>query len=462
MSHDHPKAEEFHAFLRGKPNGRETGRNTRVLRHLLAGCSDCDRTLDALGWSPERLEQLLYLPGDLLDDGSEAAPPAGRYDYDLTFAKAERALDEFFATPRKAAERPEDLLAELGALPAAERLRAAEEERFRLPELVGLLIEKSRGLRYEDPERMLEWADSARRIADSCSTEDAGSARKLADLRAGAWSQYSNALRVRAQLPEAEAAMAQAQAFLAAGTGDPVLRAHLLHQMASLHTTQRRFEPAIELLEEAAEIYRDLGDDHRLAQAMVMQATAYVQSGEGESAIRLLNRAIPRIDQEQDPYLLLAACHNLVLSYVHLDQPEQALSLYSETRHLYRDLDDPLILLRSTWQEGMLLRDLGHLRAAEAALLRARDGFLERNLSYEVAVIALDLAAIYVKLGEGDRLRETVSTALPIFRALRGEREMIASLLQLQQMADQEQSALDLIRRLNAQLESLGHRSILG
>jgi tetratricopeptide (TPR) repeat protein len=462
MPYDHPKAEEIQAFLEGKPGGRDAGRDARILRHLLAGCSVCDRTLEALGWSPERLERLLYLPGDLLDDRSDAAPAAGRYDYDLAFAKAERALDEFLAPPRATTERPEDLFAELENLPPAERWRAAEEERFRLAGLVERVVEKSRRLRYEDPEQMIGWAELARRLADSCTPEIAGSARKLADLRASAWSQYSNALRVGAQLPEAESAMMKAQALLAAGTGNPVLRAHLLHQMASLHTTQRRFEAAIGLLEEAAEIYRDLGDDHRLAQALVMQATAYVQSGEAESAIRLLNRAIPRIDQEQDPYLLLAACHNLVLAYVHLDEPEQALSLYSETRHLYRELDDPLILLRSAWQEGMLLRDLGHLRAAEAALLRARDGFLERKLSYEVAVIALDLAAIYVKLGEGEKLRETVATALPIFRALRVQREMIASLLQLQQMAGQEQTALELIRRLNAQLESLGHRSILG
>ena len=108
-----------------------------------------------------------------------------------------------------------------------------------------------------------------------------------------------------------------------------------------------------------------------------------------------------------------------------------------------------------------MLRDLGHLRAAEAALIRARTGFTERNLMYEVAVVSLDLAAVYVKLKALESLKQTVNATVPIFRALRIGREGLAALLQLQKVADQEQQALALIRSLNARLEPLAKRGLM-
>jgi tetratricopeptide (TPR) repeat protein len=308
---------------------------------------------------------------------------------------------------------------------------------------------------------MLHWARLANSLAMHSSAEIVGGAGKLADLQARACSQLGNALRVAGRLVEAREAMAHSQECLKLGTGDPALRALLIEQMASLHVFERSFGEAISILGDAVEIYRELGESHSLARTLVQQAIASLYAGEPESSIRLLNRAIPLIDHEEDPHLLLAACHNIVHCYIDLDQPEQALELYFKSRELYKEFKDSLILLRASWQEGQLLRDLGHLRAAETALLRARRGFMERGLAYEVAVVSLDLSSVYVKLSAAEELRQTVAETMPIFRSLRVGRDALGALLQLQQLADQEHQAMELIRAITARLERLSNRKAL-
>ncbi|HEX4960949.1 MAG TPA: tetratricopeptide repeat protein [Thermoanaerobaculia bacterium] len=463
MFTEHPSVEELTGFLQDASRPGHAARNARILRHLLAECPACRGQLQAMGWPARRLERLVHLPGLQSEDaGALGSGDFGSFDYAIAFARAGQAVSDLLTAAPQPAIPPLQLLSELDGTPRDRQLGlVGKDERFASPRLVHLLIERSHENRYSDPDAMLHWASVARSLAARCTFESVGSAAKLADLRARAGSQYGNALRVAGRLREAAEAMITAQNQLDTGTGDPALHARLAEQAASLHTFQRRFDTAIASLEEAAEIYRQLGESHALARTLVQQAIASLYAGDPDSAIVLLNRAIPLIDHEEDPHLLLAACHNLVHCYIDLDRPDQALAIYSETRELYKGFSDELIQLRASWQEGQLLRDLGHLQPAEAALLRARSGFMERGLMYEVAVVCLDLATLYVKLKSTEDLKETVTTTVPIFRALGVDREALASLLQLQQVAGQEQEALELIRFLNARIEPFSQRRLL-
>lgn len=458
MFREHPTADDLEGFLRDASQPGKAARNALILHHLLASCRICRDRLEVLGWSPSRLERLVYLPGGRVADEAGAPSP---YNYDHAFTRAESVVEEFLIPIPRPAESVEQLLAELDRMPRETRLALVEEdERFAVPQLVQQLLDRSHSVRYEDPEAMLHWAHLARVISSRSMVGAVGSASRLAHLQATAWGQYGNALRVAGLMREAENALVTAQHYLETGTRDPMLRASLQENIASLYIFQRRFDEAVSALNEAAEIYRQLGETHAFARALVRSSPAFLYAGNPAAAVDLLNKAIPLIDHEADPHLLLAACHNMMRCYIDLDQPERALSIYAETRDLYKEFGDSLILLRANWQEGQLLRDLGHLRAAETALLRARQGFMERNLMYEVAVVCLDLAALYVKLKSVENLKETVTAALPIFRGLGVDREALASLLQLQQVAGQEQRAMELIRFLNARIEPFARHGL--
>jgi tetratricopeptide (TPR) repeat protein len=447
----HPTSAELEVFLRDASRAGSATSNTRIVRHLMAGCHACHERLDDMGWESSRLERLLQLRS-----GTDSGAGKG-YDYSPAFSGAEKSLAAFFAQDRTPEASADELWAELSALPVEEQVRCmGTDRRFAHPGLIRQLVEGSRKVRFHDPAKVLHLAHLSCLAAESCTASDCGSQERLADLRSGAWRQYANGLRVLGRLREAEAAFARAQRLGEEGTGDPPLRARLFAQMASLRMFQSRFAEAIQLTDEAGQIYRELGEIGSYASTMVQKAIACIYASEPAEAVRTLHRAIPLIAPEEDPHLLLAACHNLVRCYIELEQPEQALSLYYEVRDLYREFHDSLVLLRAEWQEGQLLRDLGHLRASEAALVRAREGLCQHQLMLEAALVSLHLAAVYVKLGDAEKLEETVATTVPIFSAVGADHGALASLLQLRQGVEQGHQAFELIRVLTTQIEQLG------
>ena len=433
MRTGHPTDGDIEYFL-SSPARAGAQPSTQVVRHLLASCSSCGNRVQSFSQTRN-------------------------YDYSKAFAGAERSLAAFCAQGAPPEAAPEVLRSELEGLGADDQAQAVTKDgRYSHPLVIERLIERSHAIRYRNPEEMLSLAHLARLAAEGCPVESTGSEQQVFDWKARSWMQYANALRVGNRFDEADSAFAAAARYREQGTGDPLLHARLFEQMASLRTYQGRYREAIDLAEEAGNVYRDLEEHHDLASTMVQMAVATLYANEPEGAVEHLNKAILLIDPQKDTQLLLAACHNLIRCYIDLDRPEQALSLYFEVRDLYKDFEDALILLRAGWQEGQLLRDLGHLQAAETALLQARKGFVERNLAHEVALVSLDLAWVYVKLGRIEQLKQTVTEAIPIFQALRVGREAIAALLQLQHGEEQEQKALELIRLLNTRLSPL-HRN---
>jgi tetratricopeptide (TPR) repeat protein len=406
---DHPSSGEFESFLRGI-SSPEASRE--IVRHLLASCSSCRGLLKSRGWTRDRLDRLI---SPLTTLG-------------VTHEEGDAGI-----------QTPEDL-----ALYADE---LAPE-----PKVVELLLDRSHAARYNDSREMIRYARLARAMAERCDAWSAGGQAQLADLRARAWGQLGNALRVAGRLNQASKALRRARTYCDNGTGDRLLAVRLLNWKGCLYTFQRRFADAIVLLDEAIEISQDLGDRLELAKTLVNKGIAAVYSGDPDTAIGVLDRAIPLIGSA-DSHLLFAAHHDLIVCYLEAGRLKEALALVPRARSIGEAIDDELFLLRVLWQEGRILCELGLLEEAESQFARAREGFIEHDLAYPAALVSLDLTAVYVKLGLAAEVRRTIADILPIFSSLQISRELLASVIRLQQTESQHQ-ALELIRSVSWQLRA--------
>jgi len=119
-----------------------------------------------------------------------------------------------------------------------------------------------------------------------------------------------------------------------------------------------------------------------------------------------------------------------------------------------------------TWNDLICTPDKDAIDAlAESWAWRIGDGYTPLlftalgDLFYEAAVVSLDLAGIYVRLGAAPKLERTITETVPIFRSLGVDREALAALIQLRSLADHEKRALELIQGLSCRLESLADRT---
>src|SRR4028118_1935782 len=181
MLMDHLTDGEVEGFLSGCLPPEDL---RRVVRHLASGCQECGTRIH-VAVPPE-----MFLP---------LGPPPQEDAYD---ACIDRALKEARRRTRRWKKDQERLERGLGWVRERNAtfsgLTGSQMQTLVPWVRVEILLQTSFDLRYSDPWRMLDLAESAQKIADGIEETPYGPAF-LADLRARAWSELANAARVTAQ-----------------------------------------------------------------------------------------------------------------------------------------------------------------------------------------------------------------------------------------------------------------------
>ena len=216
----------------------------------------------------------------------------------------------------------------------------------------------------------------------------------------------------------------------------------------SLRKDQRLFAVAEDLLIRSEVFYHLVGDEAGAVRVLLNLGVTYNLQGRTQEAIEVTRTALHRWPQGASPRLYLCAHYNLAYYLVLAGDFEQAADLLAEDEDLYREFPDSWTQLRVAWLRGDIARARGEDEAAETAYREAWEGFIARGIGYDAALVALDLALLYLRQGRTPEVRRLAEEMIPIFQAQDVHREALAALALFQEAARREEVTAEQVRRL--------------
>jgi len=373
-----------------------TGRCTsdarrRVVRHLVTRCAVCRHRL-LRGFPLLSAKEIREIEPPMEVDGYDAAIDRAR--------EAVRPVEERWRAERTRL---------IEALEVAQGPRGWEGISIQRTKslagwpLVELRLCLSFAARYSDPAEMEKHADYARQEAERICPAEYGEGF-LADVRARAWAEYANALRVNEKYDEAESALARARSHIE--NGDLLIKARVADIEASLRRAQRRFTEGVRQADEAFRGYCEIGERHLAGRALINKGICLYMSGRPAGAVDILQEGLALVAKGRDRQLIAAGHQALVNALVDSGRLAEAGKLLLESGLRQAYASQPLNLLRLRWVEAKIQAGLGKLESAERAFLEVREGFFAAGLEYDEALVGIDLAALWLRQGKVAQARE--------------------------------------------------------
>jgi tetratricopeptide (TPR) repeat protein len=424
---EHPPRTWMTGFIRGKLPPRK---RRAYVAHLLAGCEPCREKITSLA-------KVMFRPGRAIEPVSSGAEYDGPIDRAIRFAvqKSQERMRE-----RKEAE------LSLSRLSSESWKTVSNSPGFWTRGLCEILLERSWGLRHDDPQEMFRFASFAREAADRLDLEAYGPEATF-DMRARAWGEYGNACRVTDDLVQSEWAFNRALELRKQGSGAPFLRARLAELTAGLLSQQRHFQPALQALDLAFTLYVRQDHWHEAVRVQISHGIYTGRSGDPEQALLILSQALffAAKHEVHDPKLSFIALHNILLFRVEYGEFAEARKQLFEMRPLYARHAGAVDALKLRGIEARIAAGLGDDERAEKGFLEIREEFNRRGQIYHSAIASLDLSAIWLKKGRLADVKRIVGEVLDVFRSRHVARESIAALLVLREALDRDRATREVI-----------------
>ncbi len=326
--------------------------------------------------------------------------------------------------------------------------------------LFELLLDHSRQVGQEDAQEGVEMAELALEtlyLAEigKLFAEDHQAALHFANLKTLGWARLGDARRLTLDLVGAEKAFSIADKHLPAQGQDRLVLAELQHQKAALRWYQQNLEEALTLENRAIPLFRLTGRPPLLAEALLARAIINSTSGHPQAAIPDLCEALQLLNERESPRRTLEAYYQLAAAYLHSGYLPEAAEILALAQSLSKRIEDDFLSTCLQWLEGSLLQKQGHFDRAEGELLKARDRFIKRRRYNYAALVSLDLALLYYKVGQIPAAFELASETVPIFEVLALRREAMTALRMLHEAVESNRLTLEILQKVRGSLEEI-------
>ncbi len=436
----HPSRSELQRFLQGTLPSRAL---RKVVLHLAGPCEPCRAFVSG---------PLGVMAGH--DDPPEVEVEAGDA-YDRAIDRALANVCRWIETRPAPRKRSERLIADVvsGARDWT-HLTVADLAALDPLTWVEVWIERCNALRFQDPRRMIQAAESACAAAHGLDTAVYGETKRF-DTCALAWAELANAYRVADQFDAAERTLESSLGFLHAGSGDTLLLARLAEISASLACDQRSFPLAHHAAQWAHSCYLEAGDAHRAGRVLLKRSYFAECDEKPEEALGWLLESVKLLDFRRSPELGPTVVQNAILYSVRAGRFTQAQRLLWTAR-LYRLLpDEGLNRVRLRATEGMIWAGLDDLDRAERAFLDAKDGYESFGRFYDAGLAGLELTKVWLLQGREAEVLPLAQDLVMTFIELEIRREAVAALMVIQLACVRGILTLDMVESIAEYLREL-------
>ncbi|HEX7180894.1 MAG TPA: helix-turn-helix transcriptional regulator [Thermoanaerobaculia bacterium] len=290
----------------------------------------------------------------------------------------------------------------------------------------------------------LDRATSLARLAQDVAEQVRGPEGLVKRASAYAAAHTANVVRVTGEVKAARAMLDEAQRLWEAGydpTGllDP---GRLLHIEGALLRDERRFEEALDRLDQAAAISRS-----REA-VLITKGFSLEAMGDYERAIETLLEAEPLVELKGDRRLRNILHCNLGFNLCHVHRYAEAADLAKQVRDLAIEMGDEIGVLRAVWLEGRVAAGQGRTAEALALLAQACGAFVARDMWADAALALLEEAGLLLEQRRTAEVKELAPQLAKILDSKGVHREALAALRLFQEAVEQEAATAEMARRV--------------